>query len=91
VGGFSLGTRQRLASPQPCSATPKILIRDEPANGLDPEGVRWLRELLRGLASQGRTILVSSHRLAEVVRESGQLHSGRAAGGVGEVRCTGDR
>jgi len=60
--------RQRLALAAALLGDPKILILDEPANGLDPEGVRWLRELLRGLASQGRTVLVSSHLLAEVTQ-----------------------
>src|SRR5262249_18943663 len=66
--GFSLGMRQRLALAAALHGDPEILILDEPANGLDPEGVRWLRDLLRGLASQGRTVLVSSHLLAEVAQ-----------------------
>jgi ABC-2 type transport system ATP-binding protein len=68
VGGFSLGMRQRLGLAAARLGDPEVLILDEPANGLDPEGVRWLRELLRGLAEQGRTVLVSSHILAEVAR-----------------------
>jgi len=68
AGGFSLGMRQRLALAAALHGDPEILILDEPANGLDPEGVRWLRDLLRGLASQGRTVLVSSHLLAEVAQ-----------------------
>jgi ABC-2 type transport system ATP-binding protein len=68
VGDFSLGMRQRLALATALLCEPEILILDEPANGLDPEGVRWLRALLRGLASQGRTVLVSSHLLAEVAQ-----------------------
>jgi ABC-2 type transport system ATP-binding protein len=66
VGGFSLGMRQRLALATALLADPEILILDEPANGLDPEGVRWLRDMLRGFANEGGTVLVSSHILAEV-------------------------
>ena len=66
VGGFSLGMRQRLALATALLADPEILILDEPANGLDPEGVRWLRDMLRGFANEGGTVLVSSHNLAEV-------------------------
>jgi ABC-2 type transport system ATP-binding protein len=66
VGGFSLGMRQRLGLATALLSDPQILILDEPANGLDPEGVRWLRRLLRDFASDGRTVLVSSHILAEV-------------------------
>ena len=68
VGGFSLGMRQRLALATALLCDPEILILDEPANGLDPEGVHWLRTLLRNLASEGRTVLVSSHILAEVAQ-----------------------
>jgi ABC-2 type transport system ATP-binding protein len=68
VGGFSLGMRQRLALATALLGEPEVLILDEPANGLDPEGVRWLRELLRGFADEGRTVLVSSHILAEVAQ-----------------------
>jgi ABC-2 type transport system ATP-binding protein len=68
VGGFSLGMRQRLALATALLGDPEVLILDEPANGLDPEGVRWLRELLRGFADEGRTVLVSSHILAEVAQ-----------------------
>ena len=63
---YSLGMRQRLGIAAALIGNPAVLILDEPANGLDPEGIRWLRDLLRGLADQGRTILVSSHLLAEV-------------------------
>jgi ABC-2 type transport system ATP-binding protein len=66
VGEFSLGMHQRLGLATALLADPEILILDEPANGLDPEGVRWLRQLLRDLASEGRTVLVSSHALGEV-------------------------
>jgi ABC-2 type transport system ATP-binding protein len=68
VGEFSLGMRQRLGLATALLCDPEILILDEPANGLDPEGVRWLRNLLRGLASEGRTVLMSSHILAEVAQ-----------------------
>jgi len=66
VGGFSLGMRQRLGLATALLTDPELLILDEPANGLDPEGVRWLRDLLRGMAAEGATVLVSSHILAEV-------------------------
>ncbi|HEY8558068.1 MAG TPA: ATP-binding cassette domain-containing protein, partial [Actinomycetes bacterium] len=68
VGSFSLGMRQRLGLAAALLGDPEVLILDEPANGLDPEGVRWLRAFLRGLAGQGRTVLVSSHLLAEVAQ-----------------------
>ncbi|MEV7972761.1 ATP-binding cassette domain-containing protein [Cellulomonas sp. NPDC089187] len=66
VGGFSLGMRQRLGLAATLLGDPPVLLLDEPANGLDPEGIRWLRDLLRRLASEGRTVLVSSHVLSEV-------------------------
>jgi ABC-2 type transport system ATP-binding protein len=68
VGGFSLGMQQRLGLAAALLGDPEVLILDEPANGLDPEGVRWLRGLLRGLGREGRTVLVSSHVLAEVAQ-----------------------
>jgi ABC-2 type transport system ATP-binding protein len=68
IGGFSLGMRQRLGLATALLTDPELLILDEPANGLDPEGVRWLRDLLRELAAQGHTVLVSSHMLAEVAQ-----------------------
>ncbi|HEY0217581.1 MAG TPA: ATP-binding cassette domain-containing protein, partial [Cellulomonas sp.] len=68
VGGFSLGMRQRLGLATTLLGDPPVLLLDEPANGLDPEGIRWLRDLLRALAAQGRTVLVSSHVLSEVQR-----------------------
>jgi ABC-2 type transport system ATP-binding protein len=68
VAGFSMGMRQRLGLATALLHDPAILILDEPANGLDPEGVRWLRDLLRRLAGEGRTVLVSSHILAEVAQ-----------------------
>ncbi len=68
VGAFSLGMRQRLGLATALLGDPEILILDEPANGLDPEGIRWLRGLLRNLADGGRTVLLSSHQLGEVAQ-----------------------
>ena len=68
VGQFSLGMRQRLGLAAALLGDPEVLILDEPANGLDPEGVHWLRNLLQRLAAEGRTVLVSSHILAEVAQ-----------------------
>lgn len=66
VGTFSMGMRQRLALAAALLGDPQVLLLDEPANGLDPEGIAWLRTFLRYLGSQGRTVLISSHVLAEV-------------------------
>ncbi len=66
VGGYSMGMRQRLALATALLGDPPAIVLDEPANGLDPEGIVWLRQLLRSFAAQGRTVLVSSHVLAEV-------------------------
>ena len=68
VGGFSLGMKQRLGLATALVGDPEILVLDEPANGLDPQGIRWLRDFLRGLAGEGRTILLSSHVLGEVAQ-----------------------
>jgi len=68
VGGFSLGMRQRLTLAAVLLGDPAVLIMDEPLNGLDPDGIRWMRDLLRKLAAEGRTVLVSSHLLAEAAQ-----------------------
>jgi len=68
VGGYSLGMRQRLGLAAALLGEPEILVLDEPANGLDPEGIRWLRTFLRRLAAEGCTVLVSSHVLAELAQ-----------------------
>ncbi|CAN7498166.1 ATP-binding cassette domain-containing protein [Microbacterium foliorum] len=66
IGSFSLGMRQRLSVAHALLGDPGALVFDEPANGLDPEGIRWIRLLLRRLADEGRTVLVSSHVLSEI-------------------------
>ncbi|MCO5303585.1 MAG: ATP-binding cassette domain-containing protein [Phycicoccus sp.] len=66
AGAYSMGMRQRLALAGALLGDPKVLLLDEPANGLDPEGIRWLRGFLRHLSDEGKTILVSSHMLQEV-------------------------
>jgi ABC-2 type transport system ATP-binding protein len=66
VGGFSLGMKQRLGIAAALLGDPAVLIFDEPVNGLDPEGIRWVRGLARGLAAEGRTVLVSSHLMSEM-------------------------
>lgn len=66
AGEYSLGMRQRLMLAEAMLGDPGILVLDEPANGLDPEGISWLRQFLRAMAAQGRTVLVSSHVLSEV-------------------------
>jgi ABC-2 type transport system ATP-binding protein len=73
VKGYSLGMRQRLGLAAALLGDPELLVLDEPANGLDPEGVRWLRDFLRAFASQGRTVLISSHVLAEVAQTVDQV------------------
>ncbi|MBU2670812.1 ABC transporter ATP-binding protein [Actinoplanes bogorensis] len=64
--GYSLGMKQRLGIAAAMLGNPRVLILDEPANGLDPEGIRWMRDLLKSLAAEGRTVLVSSHLLGEM-------------------------
>jgi ABC-2 type transport system ATP-binding protein len=71
--GYSLGMRQRLGVAAALLGDPQVLILDEPANGLDPEGIRWMRDLLRTLAAQGRTVLVSSHLLGEMAQLADDL------------------
>ncbi|MEV4799329.1 ATP-binding cassette domain-containing protein [Nonomuraea sp. NPDC049421] len=66
AGGFSLGMKQRLALAAALLGDPEVLLLDEPLNGLDPEGIRWLRGLLKSLAAEGRTVLVSSHLMHEM-------------------------
>ncbi|PXY21046.1 ABC transporter ATP-binding protein [Prauserella muralis] len=73
AGGFSLGMRQRLALATALLGDPQVLVLDEPANGLDPEGIAWLRTFLRSFAQQGRTVLVSSHLLSEVEQTIDQV------------------
>jgi ABC-2 type transport system ATP-binding protein len=103
VKGYSMGMRQRLAIAAALLGDPEVLILDEPANGLDPPGIRWMRELLRSEAGRGRAVLVSSHLLSEVsqsvddivvishgkLRASGSLRQviGQAEGGVTRVRA----
>ncbi|MCL4368817.1 MAG: ATP-binding cassette domain-containing protein [Actinobacteria bacterium] len=95
VKTYSLGMRQRLGLAAALLGDPELLILDEPANGLDPAGVHWLRGFLQTLAAQGRTVLVSSHLLAEVAQTVGQaliidhgrlLASGRLDDLAGDAR-----
>ena len=73
IGGFSLGMKQRLGIAAALLGDPAVLIFDEPVNGLDPEGIRWARGLFRGLAAQGRTVLVSSHLMSEMEHTADHL------------------
>jgi ABC-2 type transport system ATP-binding protein len=73
VGGFSLGMKQRLAVATALLGDPQVLVLDEPANGLDPEGIAWLRTFLQSYARMGRTVLISSHLLAEVEQTVDQV------------------
>ena len=68
AGGFSLGMAQRLGMAAALLGDPQVLLLDEPVNGLDPEGIRWVRDLLRSLAAEGRTVFVSSHLIGEIGR-----------------------
>jgi ABC-2 type transport system ATP-binding protein len=73
AGGFSLGMGQRLGIASALLGDPSILILDEPANGLDPEGILWIRNLLKGLAAEGRTVFLSSHLMAEMAQTADHL------------------
>ncbi|MET9515764.1 ATP-binding cassette domain-containing protein [Streptomyces sp. NPDC002994] len=73
VGGFSLGMRQRLGIATALLGDPPVLLFDEPVNGLDPEGVRWVRDLFKRLAAEGRTVLVSSHLMSEMENTADRL------------------
>jgi ABC-2 type transport system ATP-binding protein len=73
AGGFSLGMAQRLGIAAALLGDPGIVILDEPVNGLDPEGVRWIRNLMKSLAAEGRTVLVSSHLISEVAQTADDL------------------
>jgi ABC-2 type transport system ATP-binding protein len=80
VGGYSLGMRQRLSVAGALLGDPDVLVLDEPANGLDPEGIRWLRDFLRGFSGGGKTVFISSHVLAEVQQLADEvviIHRGR--------------
>jgi ABC-2 type transport system ATP-binding protein len=73
AGKYSLGMAQRLGVASALLGDPGVLVLDEPVNGLDPEGIRWLRTLLRSLAAEGRTVLVSSHLIAEMALTADRL------------------
>ena len=73
AGSFSLGMLQRLGIAGALLGDPQVLLFDEPVNGLDPEGIRWIRTLMRDLAAEGRTVLVSSHLLAEMANTADEL------------------
>ena len=93
AGEYSMGMRQRLGLAAALLGDPKVLVLDEPSNGLDPEGIRWLRGFLRHLSSEGKTILVSSHLLQEVeqtVDEVVIIANGRLirAGAMAELHGT---
>ncbi|UYQ65174.1 ABC transporter ATP-binding protein [Streptomyces peucetius] len=73
IGGYSLGMRQRLGIAGALLGDPPVLLFDEPLNGLDPEGVKWVRELFRSLAAEGRTVFVSSHLMSEMEHTADEL------------------
>jgi ABC-2 type transport system ATP-binding protein len=96
AGTFSLGMGQRLALAAALLGDPHVLILDEPTNGLDPAGIRWLRNLLRNLAAEGRTIVLSSHVLAEVAQtvdevlilDRGRLRAHRSIADIASLEDT---
>src|SRR5690606_40685584 len=93
---YSLGMRQRLGIALALLGDPEVLILDEPANGLDPEGIAWMRRLLRGFADRGGTVLLSSHLLAEVEAVADRIvviHAGRIAADqdTAQLRAGGER
>ncbi|HEX6130664.1 MAG TPA: ABC transporter ATP-binding protein [Actinomycetota bacterium] len=93
AGTYSLGMRQRLALAGALLGDPDVLILDEPANGLDPQGIRWLRELLRSFAADGRAVLVSSHLLGEMSQladEAIVIHRGRLVRHAPVAELSGD-
>jgi ABC-2 type transport system ATP-binding protein len=95
AGGFSLGMRQRLGIAAALLGDPRVLLFDEPVNGLDPEGIRWIRDFMRSLAREGRTVLVSSHLMSEMAQTADHLvviGRGRliADTGVGELVRAGE-
>ena len=73
VGGFSLGMGQRLGIASALLGDPRVVVLDEPVNGLDPEGVLWVRNLLKGLAAEGHTVFVSSHLMSEMALTAARL------------------
>jgi ABC-2 type transport system ATP-binding protein len=90
-GGFSLGMSQRLGIAGALLGDPGIVILDEPVNGLDPEGIRWVRELLRSLAAEGRTVFLSSHLMSEMALTADRLvviGRGRLVADVGMAELT---
>jgi len=96
VRTYSLGMRQRLSLAAALLGNPQVLVLDEPANGLDPEGIRWLRTMLRALADEGRTVLVSSHQLNEIEEIADRvviLNRGRLVtyGSIAELTAGTDR
>src|SRR5205085_2965106 len=92
VGKYSLGMRQRLGFAHALLGDPEVLILDEPANGLDPEGMRWMRGLLRNFADRGGTVLLSSHLLAEVEAVADRMMIiGGTDPGTGHPRRAADR
>ena len=73
AGGYSLGMRQRLGIAAALLGDPGVLVFDEPANGLDPEGIRWIRRLMKSLAAEGRVVFVSSHLISEMANTADRL------------------